>query len=231
MIKSFLLILMLISYLSAISQSAKMKSKIGVSIPVIWNNSEATFYGLGRPYYPAGNAISYGLTISYCQPIYKGFYGKIGGGYFNQHFKIIRPFRYNNPIQLLYSTQSYNYNSLQLLHGLGYQKLFTEKNSIKCELVYTYYFSFRQKYVVQVPKGDLQINKNSISLGEMVGFGFGMERIISNKISLGGSFIIPIYTHWNKDEIFINNGYSQDEQQIARNKFSAGVVISCNYNF
>jgi hypothetical protein len=198
---------------------------------VIWNHSEATFYGLGNPYYPDGNAISYGLNISYSQLLYKGFYGKFGVGYFNQYFKITRPFRYNNPIQLLYSTQSYNYSSLQLLGGIGYQKLFTGKNSIKCELIYNYYSSFRQKYVVQVPKGDLQINKNSMSLGEMVDFYLALERNISNKISLGAGFIIPIYTHWNKDEIFYNLQYSSDEQQVARNKFSIGTIISCNYYF
>jgi hypothetical protein len=120
---------------------------------------------------------------------------------------------------------------LQLLGGIGYQKLFTGKNSIKCELIYNYYSSFRQKYVVQVPKGDLQINKNSMSLGEMVDFYLALERNISNKISLGAGFIIPIYTHWNKDEIFYNLQYSSDEQQVARNKFSIGTIISCNYYF
>jgi hypothetical protein len=64
----------------------------------------------------------------------------------------------------------------------------------------------------------------------MVNFDFGIAGNISKKISLGADFIIPIYIRWNKDEIFINNYYSDDEQRIARNKFSAGIAVSCYYH-
>lgn len=61
-----------------------MNSSIGISIPVIWNNSEATYYQLGSPKYPRGKATSYGLNVDYSHPLYKGIYGKLGVGYFKQ---------------------------------------------------------------------------------------------------------------------------------------------------
>lgn len=170
------------------------------------------------------------MNINYSLPIYKGLYGKIGIGYFKQTFGIIRPFKYDSPIQLLYSTKLYSYSNLQLFAGLGYQKALNWNNSIKCELVYNYYSSFRQKYTVPVPQGDPQINKKALPLGEMINLNFGIVRNVSKKISLGADFIIPIHVHWNKDEMFINNFYSKDEQQIARNKISAGVAVSCYYH-
>lgn len=106
MAKFFLIILLLGSSLNSICQTKNSKGSIGVSIPVIWNNSEATYYQLGSPKYPSGNAISYGFNVSYYQPFYKGIYGKFGAGYFNQYFEIIRPFRYSSPIQFGWVTDS-----------------------------------------------------------------------------------------------------------------------------
>ncbi|MBN9352353.1 MAG: hypothetical protein J0H55_16865 [Chitinophagaceae bacterium] len=232
MIKSFLVTVLLISYLSAVSQSAKMKSSIGISIPVIWNNSEATYYQLGSPKYPGGKATSYGLNIDYSHSLYNGIYGKLGIGYFKQSFRIVRPFNYyDNPGQLLYSTQSYNYNNVQLLAGIGYIKKLYKNIFLNGYINYNYFNSFNQKYIISNENNVSQKNGKSFSLGEMINLGFGINRNISRKISLGVDFLIPIYTHWNKDETFYNNHYSSDEQQIARNKFSAGIVVSCNYNF
>ena len=226
------LIFLLTLTLEGYSQTENNKVNIiGISIPIIWNNSEATYYRLGSPQYPKGNAVSYGININYSRLLYKGFYGKIGVGYFNQCFKIIRPFNYyDNPGQLLYSTQSYNYNNIQLFAGLGYTKKINKNIILNGCINYNYFSSFTQKYIVYKDNKIWQINKKSLSLGKMVNFDFGMERNVSKKISLGVNFIIPIYTRWNKDEIFINNYYSNDEQQIARNKFSAGFAVSCYYH-
>lgn len=65
----------------------------------------------------------------------------------------------------------------------------------------------------------------------MISLDIGMENKLSKRISIEGDIIFPGSTHWNKDEVFIYSGYSKDEQQIARNKFSAGIVVLCNYNF
>jgi hypothetical protein len=214
------------------SKKNRKVNAIGISIPIIWNNSEATFYRLGRPYYPSGKAKSSGLKISYCKSLYKRIYAKIGAGYFNQYFNIIRPFNYDSPFQLLFSTESYSYNCLQLFTGLGYQKKLGLKNLIKCELGYNYFSSFKQKYFnTPTAISSNQINHKSIPLGRMITLNIGIEKKIFRHFYLGADFILPVSTRWKKDEIFINSYYSNDEEQIARNKFSAGIAFSCNYHF
>ena len=230
MTKSFLVTLLLMSYLSAVSQSAKMKSSIGVTIPVIWNNSEATYYQLGSPKYRSGKATSYGLNIDYSHSLYNGIYGKLGVGYFKQSFGIIRPFRYESPLNLLYSTDSYHYDNVQLFCGIGYKLSISKWILLNGNVTYNQYYSYRQKYINHSPVAS-QVNHKSISLGRMVNLEFGEESRISKKISIVTNIVYPVCIHWNNDEIFINNHYSSNEQQIARNKFSAGVVVSCNYNF
>jgi len=73
----------------------------------------------------------------------------------------------------------------------------------------------RQKYIVDKDYRIWQSNKKSIPLENLVILDLGIERSISPKISFGTDRIIPVYSHWHKDEIFINNNYQQNEQQIA----------------
>lgn len=230
MTKIFLFSLFLILSVSAISQTEKTKGSIGVSIPVIWNNSEATYYQLGSPKYRSGNAISYGLNINYSYPFYKSVYGKIGVGYFKQTFGIIRPFNYDSPIQFGWATNSYNYYNAHLYGGIGYKRAVSKGIFINGNVTYNQYYSFRQKYINGSPVSS-QVNHKSIGIGRMVNFNIGVKRNIAQKISFGVDAILPVSTHWNSDEIFINNGYSTNEQQIARNKFSIGAAISCYYHF
>lgn len=213
------------------AQRESLNNQLGFSIPIIWNNSEATYYQLGSPKNMSGNTVSYGVNVNYSQPLYKSVYGKIGIGYFKQSFKIIRPFKYDSPIQLLYSTQSYDYNNLQLFVGIGYQKRLNRSNAVKCEFVYNYYSSFSQKYILQSPSGTSQINKKSLPLGSMINLDVGFDKMISKKISFGVDFILPVYTQWKRDEMFIYSFYSDNEQQIARNKFSFGSAFSIYYHF
>src|ERR1035437_5185050 len=120
MTKQLLFICLLTLTLKGYSQTEKNKiNNIGISIPIIWNNSEATYYRLGSPHYPNGNAISYGLNINYSRALYKSFYGKIGVGYFKQTFGIKRPFNYDSPIQFGWATRSYNYYNAHLYGGSG----------------------------------------------------------------------------------------------------------------
>lgn len=220
----------LISCFNAISQPIKTKGSIGISIPVIWNNSEATFYRLGSPMFPHGNAISYGVNTNYSRTIYKSIYGIVGFGYFKQTFGIIRPFNYDSPIQFGWATNSYSYDNVQLYGGVGYKRAVTRTISINVAAIYSQYYSFRQKYINGSPVSN-QVNYKSITIGEVVSLDIGAEIKISKRISVAVDLIIPVYTHWNKDEIFTNSYYSNDEQQIARNKFSAGAAFSCYYNF
>lgn len=59
----------------------------------------------------------------------------------------------------------------------------------------------------------------------------GIEKNISRRFSIGLDGTIPLLTHWNNDEMFFKNNYYDHAQQIGRNKFSIGTIISCNYHF
>lgn len=203
--------------LSAAKAFANFHTKsIGISIPAIWNNSKSTYYQLGNPKHPKGNDISYGMNINYSQSFYKGMYWELEIGFFKQNFKIRRTFYYNdNPWQLGYSTQSYSYNNIHLFTAVGYKKRVRYNLILNGSVSYNYLNSLRQKYIVDKDYRIWQSNKKSIPLENLVILDLGIERSISPKISFGTDRIIPVYSHWHKDEIFINNNYQQNEQQIA----------------
>lgn len=229
MIKSFLLIMTLILSIEAISQTKRPKGSIGISVPVIWNNSDAVFYRLGTAMYPHGEDISYGINFNYSRTLYKNIYGIIGIGYFKQSFGIKRPFNYESFLGFLFETDSYRYDNTQLYGGVGFKQLLTKTVSLNVNITYNQYYSFRQKYINHSPLSS-QINRKFISIGRMINFNIGMRRNITQKIALGVDAILPVITHWNTDEIFIKNYSSNNEQRIARNKFSMGTNISFNYN-
>jgi hypothetical protein len=129
-----------------------------------------------------------------------------------------------------YSTDSYQYDNIQLLAGIGYKWHISKVIFFNGNATFNQYYSNRQKYINASPVPS-QINHKSISLGKMINLEFGVERRISKKISVLTNIIFPVYTDWNKDEMFYYLGYSSDEQQIARNKFSAGIALSGSYNF
>lgn len=228
--ETLLMALFFISFLKVDAQTDNMKSSIGVSIPLIWNNSEASYYLLGTPKYPSGKAISYGININYNQLFFKGIYGKIGAGHFKQKFAITRPFNYLNAIQFGWATESYSYDNVHVYGGIFCKMTISDKTNINGGVTYNQYYSFRQKYKNASPVPH-QVNHKSISLGSSANLEIGAERKISKKVSVAANIVFPVYTHWNNDEIFIYYGYSDDTQQIARNKFSTGIIISCNYNF
>lgn len=215
--------------LSSQTEKHKIKS-IGISIPVVWNNSEATYYRLGSPMYPSGKAISYGININHCRTIYKNLFGIVGIGYFKQSFGIIRPFNYDSPNSFGYATDSYSYYNAHLYGGFGYKSTLGRSVALMGKITYNHLYSFRQKYINRSPVPS-QINHNSMSIGRMINLNIGVDRNITKKVSIGLDVQLPISSHWNNDEIFVKYEYSNDAQQIGRNKFSIGTAISCNYNF
>jgi len=232
MVKLRLLALLLSLALTDRAQIKKDSIKtIGISIPVIWNNSEATFYRLGSPRYPSGKASSYGININCSETIFKSIYGVIGIGYFKQKFGIIRPFNYNSPIQFGWTTESYSYDNISLSAGVGYNFQINKVFSIKSSIFYNQFFSFRQKYINHSPISRPQVNHEMLSTGSTFTLKIGLERSITKRISLGIDALAPFLIRWNNDEIFSNSGYSKDESQIASNKSSFGMMISGNYNF
>lgn len=215
---------------NAQSKNEKVNT-VGISIPVIWNNSEATYYALGNRKEPSGKGTSYGININHSRTLYKNLYGIVGIGYFKQSFNIKRPFSFASPTEPLFRTEFYYYNNLHWFIGLGYRKIINEKFILNSKINYNYFHSFRQKYIVNKEFKTWQVNKKSISLGQMINLNLGLEENINNKFSIGVDAIFPLFAKWNNDEIFFKYDYSNDTQQIARNKFSIGIAISCYYHF
>jgi len=216
------------------SQNEKYKFKtIGLSVPIIWNNSEATYYALGNAKYPSGERTSYGVNLNYSGTVYKNLFGIVGIGYFKQAFGIQRPFEYIAPdgSKPLVYTSHYAYHNVHFLVGVGYKKALNETLSLNGQVIYNIYNSYRQRYSQQYFPGVNEVYKKSMSIGRMINLNVGVERKITPKISTSLGALLPISTHWNNDEIFVKYVYSDDTQQIARNKFSIGIAISCNYSF
>ena len=232
MLKQLLFLFMFAITLKGYTQTEKYKiSSIAISIPIILNNSEATYYSLGRPQYPKGKGTSYGLNISYSRSIYKNLFAVFGVGYIKQAFGIERPFQFESPFQLLYYTQSYYYNSIQPYAGIGYLKKLNKSLFVKGEISYNWLNSFSQKYMLNKEYKTGQVNKKAMSIGRVINFNIGAEKSITKKISIGIQALIPVSTHWNNDEIFYKYDYSDDTQQIARNKFSLGINVPISYHF
>lgn len=236
MTKQLLIIFFVSLTMTGYSQGQKEKLRaIGISIPIIWNNSEATYYQLGNPKYPSGKAISYGININHSRTIYKNLFGIIGIGYFKQAFGIPRPFEFDDPTNLPFYTKSYKYDNIQFLAGLGYLKYLKNDFFIKGTLTYNQFYSYKQKYTPQYLSNSSfqssQVNHKSMSIGRMVNFNIGMERGITKKISIGLDCLLPISNAWHNDDIFVKYYYSENSQQIGRNKFSIGTNISCIYHF
>lgn len=235
-ISVLLLLISFVGYIDLFAQKNKSNSlnnQLGISIPVIWNNSEATFYQLGSPKYSSGNAISHGINLNYSRDVYKNFFGIIGMGYFKQLFNIKRPFDYktSDGTKPLVYTKYYFYNNIYWLVGVGYQREFSKNFYIKGTISYNSYSSYSQRYAQEYSPGINEIYKKSLSIGSSINLNMVVEKNITNRISVGPGVVLPIYTKWNNDEIFIKNYYSSEEQQIARNKLSVGIVVSCNYHF
>ena len=233
--KQFLFILLLAVSFNGYSQNGNDKiNAIGISIPVIWNNSEATYYSLGNRKEPKGKGTSYGVNINYSRSIYKNLFGIVGIGYFNQSFGIVRPFNFTAPdgTKPGVYTKTYAYNNIHFFIGLGYKMNVSKNLSIKGAALYNLYNSYRQKYAPSnFFVGINQINHKSLSIGNIINLNLGVEKQVTKKISIGIDLLLPLSTRWNNDEIFFKLGYSNDEQQIARNKFSIGTMVSCRYHF
>jgi hypothetical protein len=215
------------------TQDSKLKA-IGVSIPVIFNNSEGTYYQLGNRVKATGKAVSYGLNITHSRTIYKNLYGIAGIGYFKQSFGIKRPFDYAAPdsTKPLVYTKKYNYNSMHFIIGLGYKVTINESMAFKGSMTYNLFSSFSQKYVTDsYSAGTKQLNKKSIGIGNIISATAGAELKIDRKISVGFDLIIPLSTMWNDDKTFFNYGYADNTQQIGKTKSSLGAAIICNYHF
>lgn len=213
------------------------KNIIGVSIPLLLNNSNGVYYSLGNRREPTGKAISYGINFNYTRKIYKSWFTSMGVGYFRQSFNIIRPFDFSGDTvtNLLYSTKKYNYYCLALNAGLGYSYRLNSKYKLNGMASFNLLNSFKQTYDPNgqgplIPKPN-QTNKKSLQIGYMMTISSGIEYLISKKVSIGADVVVPVITKWKNDKIFIESLFGNDSQKIAENRFSIGTTLSCKYHF
>lgn len=229
--KQLLLLLLLCNGITSLSQEKKNYSKLGLSIPIILNTSEGVYYTLGNRREPKGSAISYGANINYSHFFYKNLFIIGGVGYYKQRFNIQRPFQYRTPngSEPLVSTNKYSYQNIQILVGLGYQKMVNEKWSLTGQVNYNMYRSYRQKYQQEYSPGTNEVYKKNFAIGRMINMDFRCERYLKDRISIAAAITFPFYTRWNDDEIFNKYDYSDDTQIIAYPKFSYGTTLSLFY--
>jgi len=234
----FLTLLIILPFQFCFSQTDKRQNNsVGVSIPMIWNNSNGVYYSLGNRIEPIGKSVSYGINLNYTRMIHKGWFTSLGAGYFKQSFNIIRPFNFSGDTltNLLYSTKNYSYHCLALNAGIGYRYIVNNKFTFNGVASYTLFNSFKQKYTPTGYSGfeheKVQINRKSLQIGYMANLSLGGEFRLTNKISVGMDIVVPVKTKWQTDKIFIESPFGNDSQKIAENRFSIGMMLSCKYDF
>lgn len=229
--KPIILIAFLFSFCDALCQTGDMRNRVCLSVPVIRNHSEATFYRLGNPERPSGKAMSYGINLNYSRQFDKNIYAIVGMGYFRQKFQIIRPLNYQDPrgYQILYGTRWYHYDNMHLFSGLGYRKALGRDIWLKGEATYNLLRSFRQKYFNS--EALILVYRESLPIGQFVSLSTGAGHSIGKNLSIGLDLVFPVLHHWNNDDMFIESAWSDDVQQIARNKFSIGSTLNFYYRF
>jgi hypothetical protein len=231
--QSILLIILLFLTLAIKAQSKNINS-VGVSLPIIWNNSYGVFYALGTRKEPEGKSKSMGVNINYNKTIYKSFFGILGIGYLNQNFKIKRPFEFDDPTNLLFSTKSYSYKSINFAIGAGYLANLNKKFLLKNSIIFSQISSYKQNYIPQFLSNssiqNSQTNTEFINIGNMLNIEVQLAYKLSNKFSLGFGVNLPIIVKWKNDNMFFEYDFSNDSQIIAYNKSSIGSLITINYN-
>jgi hypothetical protein len=230
--KQFFLLLFLGNGFELYSQEKINSNKIGLSIPIVWNNSNGVYYSLGSRKEPSGNALSYGINVNYSLFVYQDWFLIGGGGYFKQRFDIQRPFQYRAPngSEPLVSTTKYSYQTFQFLLGVGYQHYFRGKWGVTGQLSYNHYNSYKQKYKQDYAPGKNEDFKKSFVLGNMVNLELRCERYVNQRVSVGSSILVPLHTNWKDDNIFNKYDYANDTQITAKNKLSIGANFSFYYH-
>lgn len=208
---------------------------IGITIPVIYNQSYGVYYQSGNRKTPKGGATSYGLDICYKHPVYKSIFVKAAAGVFKQNFKIERPFNFDDPTRLLFYTKSYTYINFDFQVGFGVQHNLGEGSKLELLCSYFYLYSIKQRYSPTYLSNSSfqssQSSSKSFNVGSAFNTEFGINKNVSENISVGISGVITLLGKWANDPIFINTYYATDQTVIAKNKFSGGLSFSTYYHF
>ncbi len=229
--KAILLLAVLTLFQNSFGQQRKKNNQIGLSIPLIMNNTKIlNVYSGARAEYLSGNAISYGININYSLDLFKSVYAIAGFGYFKQSFGVERPFDFNGDTvtNFLYYTKKYSYGNINWLLGLGYKYDIDKNFAFSGSLLFNGLHSIKQLYTPTSYSGyqykNVQSETNSFSFGQMVSLNIGAVRRVGDKFSIGSDLVLPVYTHWRKDNIFRENN-----TEYYHSKFGIGLSLSVKY--
>jgi hypothetical protein len=237
--KSTVLSIAILAVCTLVSFISNGQSSLSVSFPMIWSDvkvkdnwtpSTAPNY----KEYREGSAFGYGISLNYSfQPKFlikdKHFSVNVGAGYFNQRFDVVRPFNYDTPLLLIVRTDNYSYKCWYGAIGLTYNYNLSKKYILTGGTTFNLLQSYRQVYVPNTSNTDMfppQVNDNHIDYGKIFYCNVGLSRTIGERIIVGLSLVVPIYTRWRNDRIF-----DDDPLTFSRPDFSLGSEISAAYHF
>lgn len=230
--KIFLLLMALGLIQQSFCQKSRANEQIGLSIPIIWNNTEIfNVYSGARAKFISGSAVSLGVNFNYSRNIFKNIFFVGGIGYYKQNFGIVRPFDFNGDTTTKYGyhTKKYSYGNINSIIGLRYNHELNRNYSLCGSLLFNGLYSIHQKYIpislTNYAIKKYQVESNSFSFGRMLNLNLGANRKISKKLSVGVDLVLPLYTRFRKDRIFQENA-----NEFYHSKFSIGTNISIKHN-
>ena len=211
------------------------QSELSFSFPVIystvkvkdnWTPPTAPFY----KEYLEGSAIGYGILINYSfRPGLlirnKNFRLTLGTGYFGQTFNLTRPFNYDTFLLIGLVTENYTYHCLQVSPGLAYRHALNNRYTLSGHLSYNWLYSFKQTYTPAAERFATQTNRSQFGFASLGLLSIGVERMIGERVAIGASIMVPLYTKWRNDEIF-----DDDPTTFFQPEFSLGGSLHVVYH-
>lgn len=214
------------------AQKTKRLNQVGISVPVIWNNTRIfnVYSGTGAEYI-SGSAISYGVNFNYSRSLYKNFFLTGGVGYHIQNFGVRRPFDFDGDTitKLQYNTKRYAYSNLYWFLGAGYFRQLNNNYNLIGSITYNRFYSFRQEFIPTGFSGfqhkETQVEKRYFFFGASVNLNAGLERHFTSRLSLRTDLALPVYTKRRKHKVFREN-----ENEFNHSRYNVGINISLLYH-
>jgi len=214
------------------------QSSFTLSLPLIYSklempNNWSPSTAINRQNQFNGSTVGTGITLVYSfRPTFiikdKHISMNVGVGYFKQGFDIQRPFDYVSPAKPIFYTDYYSDHCLSWSLGVSYKYSLGANYFLTGNITYGLLSSFRQDYTPTysvVGTGYFtQTNYNRIDFGNMLMLAIGINRNISDCLSLGFNVIAPVYSRWRNDKIF-----KDDPSTSYGPKFSLGSSLSIAY--
>lgn len=213
---------LLLGFTSKIFCQIGQPSKLSISIPTLFNTTEIKNL-IGPQRTIQDNGIGFGVNITYSKTIFKSFFLSGGIGYFAQRFNIHRPFDYNDLLtNLLYTTNFYKYNCIQLSIGGGYEYKVSDHFYLRGAISYNPLYTTSQKYKPET-SAPAQVNREHYFFGNLLLGEVGGYIDFNTNYSLGLNTLLPLVSRWKKDKIFREN---TDEYYHPKNSLGLSLIFS-----